>query len=231
MKKILILEPHPDDCLLSCHFFLSNLACKGFKFEVITFDSFNGRIGDLYFYDNFETRILKSNLIKHSCPYDRKLVLESKKVKASKRMFLFQEYMSKYRDNAFEVENALHLIEQNDYSFILCPLGLAHAMHIFVAEIARSKFDISKFLFFRDTPYGFKQYGKLLIEEYLQDNFKEAIKVELTIEELAIRKSLLKKYYPSEIGLMHPLYEMPNFERENFELIYTKGGRDVRELE
>lgn len=229
--SILVLEPHPDDLLFSCHFFLKSLSEDfNLRLHFVTIESRNRRDGDAYINHNFRGRILSYCESSHPTEfYDSKFVVKNKREK-NYNDILSRKYNEEYSILREDIFSKLVSLNPRSYDLIISPLGISHQTHMLLRETIMQLVSYDKLLFYRDQPYTNKQFGRIQLEELVSKfNLNLLTKIELDDNLIAEKRSMLKQYFPSELGLMHPLYEMPNFKRYNSEDIYGV-NQNVRTL-
>lgn len=226
IKNVLILEPHPDDLLFSCHNFLKKLSENSeIRLHFVTIESRNRRDGDAYLTHNFRGRILSYCESLHPTEfYDSKFVVKNKR-EPDYNDILSKKYNEEYSELREDIYKKLVSLNPRSYDLIISPLGISHQTHMLLRETIMQLVSYDKLLFYRDQPYTNKQFGRIQLGELTSKlNLILFKTIELSNDLIEEKKLILKRYFPSEIGLMHPLYEMPNFKKYNSEDIYEVGS-------
>lgn len=165
MDKVLIIQPHSDDALLSCAKFLFS---EDFKCKVLTVEKNTKRlledekvsdfIGVKYF--NLGVEVMDDYYSEFFKTYGRNAVLNDDNVvgfykeklgvdKIKELRIALKKKVSKYIDRGY---------------IIVCPLGVGHPFHYLVRYLLRKIED--NFIFYREFPHAFKKKALKQLEEY-----------------------------------------------------------------
>lgn len=224
MTKVLIIQPHSDDAILSCSNFLFG---EDFSTKVLTVEKNDRRlaedkglskfIGVKYFnlgievFDDYYSEFFKK--------YGRGAELSDVNVVPFYTKRLGKEKVKELRKALrAKVEKYIGL----GY-IIVCPMGVGHPFHYFVRYLLR-KIE-SGFVFYREFPHSYKkkalnQYNKELGNLELLFNFDDK-------ETNQLKYVVAQKFYKSQSGFF--FYEHSNVEKLYPEEYYTYKSEEEEE--
>lgn len=206
--KLLIVEPHPDDAVLSCYYHI--LRWKK------DFDIYLGSVGNNV-YDRSSKKFCEEVGIqylgvgmsdvhfKHRIPHTE--------VKKAECPWRYQR-VTYGRKFGFEYLQACKVVEdyigQVQPDLVVTSLGIYHPMHVITRMAVDFETDGIPKKYFVDLPYAFKKYGQAI----LSSSNHTPISIfplfgKFTEEEIKNKLSMFSKCYPSERGLLR--FETGNF--------------------
>lgn len=217
LNKVLIIQPHSDDAILSCAKFIFDTS---FKTKILTIEQNPSRVEEddnLYKFIGINTINLKtktkddyySEFFKVN---GRNAVLTDKNV-----ISFYEERIG--RDNIRKLKEEIHSVVEKyiDYGYmILCPLGIGHPYHYLVRYLLRDIED--GFIFYREFPHSYKRKAKsqldseLLVMSMVCDNSDEEIN--------KLKYTLAQKFYKTQSGFF--FYEHSNIEKLYSEEFFIK---------
>lgn len=208
MNKVLIIQPHSDDAILSCSKFIFD---EDYKTKVLTVEQNPSRVEEdknLYSFIGIETLNLNtktkddyySEFFKEN---GRDAVLSDENVIPFYEERLGADVIAKLKKELIDkVEKYIN------YGYmILCPLGIGHPYHYLVRHLLR---DIEgEFIFYREFPHSYKRKAKTQLEKELEGKALICENSDNEINEL--KYSLAQKFYKSQSGFF--FYEHGNIEK------------------
>lgn len=216
MNKVLIIQPHSDDAILSCSNFIFG---QDFQTKVLTVEkndkriaedkSLSDYIGVKYF--NLGVEVIDDYYSEFFKTYGRNTELSDSTV--------IPFYLKKFgKDKVKELRKALKAKVEKyiDRGYIIvCPLGVGHPFHYFVRYLLRKIED--SFIFYREFPHSYKKKA-------LGQFNRELNKVELLFdfddkETNSLKYVLAQKFYKTQSGFF--FYEHSNVEKLYPEEYYT----------
>jgi len=196
MKRILLVEPHPDDVCLG---FLYSVKRKEADYHLISVSSHNGRDSKKFcegmgiewhstkWVDDIpyqKYRISPHEIRKRRCPYSYQRIY----------------YLEQHEEEYLKIEKLIaKAVEEIGCDVVVTTLGILHPVHVLVSiacqTIAR---ELGKeLIYFADFPYASRKFGEKIIKD-------SGMKYSLVHgESLEIRKDkLLEQYYPTETNIL-----------------------------
>lgn len=201
--KVLIIEPHADDALLSCYTTLFN---PDYEVSIMTLTDEtaknssklkdDGIIKELYQlrgldHSDFKNRITNPRYVKDLYKLEGK-VIEHLKYKIRKSDNIRYDIIGTMLED--------HRSDINSYDLVLVPLGIVHPDHLVVRELVDSMNLGIKIRYYEDKPYNKRVYGQIMAKE-LSEGMK-LTEVALSEEQKVEKVKNLKKYYPTEVAIM-----------------------------
>lgn len=196
MKRILLVEPHPDDVCLG---FLYSVKRKEADYHLISVSSHNGRDSKKFceemgiewhstkWVDDIpyqKYRISPHEIRKRGCAY------------SYQRIYYLEQHEEKY----LKIEKLItKVVEEIGCDVIVTNLGILHPIHVLVSiaceQIAERQ--NKELIYFADFPYASRKFGEKIIED-------SGMKYSLVHNESSgIRKDkLLEEYYPTETNIL-----------------------------
>lgn len=224
MDKVLIIQPHSDDALLSCAKFLLG---EDFKCKVLTVEKNDKRlledekvsefIGVKYF--NLGVEVTDDYYSEFFKTYGRNTVLNDENV-----VGFYKEKLGV--DKIKEIRTALKkrvLKYINRGYIIVCPLGVGHPFHYLVRYILRKIED--GFVFYREFPHAFKRKALKQLEEY-----RNGIDLLSKFDDKDINQlkyDIAQKFYKTQSGFF--FYEHSNVLKLYPEEFYIKTEKEAAE--
>ena len=210
--KILILEPHGDDALLSCHDVLTNLNNE------ITLLTFSARSSyklieiyptikrapyldtrNLWFPDGHP--LLKTHEV-HRDYLDNKPIYDSY-INLLLSVFR-QEYIEDYEE---VLKSIFQELQKDRYDVVLCPVGLSHPYHVIVSHCWTDEFsklsrgDVPT-VYYGDKHYIQTRYCKELFLNYVSSRQLSVTGYGEVIPKNQNLEDALRVAYPSEVKLL-----------------------------
>lgn len=208
MDKILIIQPHSDDAILSCSNFIFG---QNFKTKVLTIEKNDKRIAeDRLLSDYIGVKYFNLGVEVIDDYYSEFFKVNGRNVELSDSTVI-PFYVKRFgKDKVKELRKVLNAkIDKyiNKGYIIVCPLGIGHPFHYFVRYLLR-KIENS-FIFYREFPHSYKrkaqvQFGKELNRVELLLDFNDN-----KINEL--KYILAQKFYKTQSGFF--FYEHSNLEK------------------
>jgi len=185
--KVLILEPHPDDALISTRAIILD-ASKQSIFEILTLCEWRENSSS-EFAGDLDTLFSECKLPNNAF----RLKLPNRSVK---KLDDYADAIKTNLDMELKISKMMRLISAKISSFgpdmILSPLGLGHPDHVAVSWAVQALDTPVPILYYVEFPYAFNRYGKILIHDALSRGGK------ILTYECPWDKSLMSKYYPKE---------------------------------
>lgn len=208
MNKVLIIQPHSDDAILSCSNFIFG---QDFKTKVLTVEKNPKRIsedkalsefiGVKYF--NLGVEVIDDYYSEFFKRYGRNAELDDANV--------VEFYTEKYgKAKIKELRRALTLkIEKylNRGYIVLCPLGVGHPFHYLVRYLLR-KIE-SSFVFYREFPHSYKRKALTQLNREL-----DSVELLFNFDDKEVNKlkyDVAQKFYKTQSGFF--FYEHSNVEK------------------
>lgn len=159
-SPILIVEPHPDDALLSCSHVLASNADKLVLSIGVNDSDGSAKLAD--YYPHIRTIDLRLPNIGWGFRCTPKEVKNTSDPVhyVRERLHEYPEYMARYG----EVYAALTPYKSQPNVFV--PVGLIHPYHVLVREVADEVFQRQQVTYYADKPYSEMGYGKLIEKGY-----------------------------------------------------------------
>ena len=209
MKKVLFIQPHSDDILLSC---FSKLSEEGIIPTILTVEFDEKRIKEDEKLKQFFPMIniiagVKISDNSYSTYYKnphQKFIPE----------LVFQTIDESLGDTIFDISDIIAtVIDGEDWDEIYTCMGVGHPLHWLVHELTKN--DATHF--YRDWPHSYKKRNSAFFDAYSKENFD-------FIEELGgddqkeMKIELVKQCYKSQSSLMY--FEQGNVEKHFSEKFY-----------
>lgn len=197
--KTLIVEPHPDDVILSMH----GILCSEVRDDwgdvfVLTISDVNGRDSEKYC-SSIGAGLVDVGAMRDINFSEHKL--DANVVKAADHPWLMQRLI--YGNNfADELIKMVKLVEGvvDDYSIemVIGPIGIFHPFHVIVS-IAIEYMNTSAIkVFYADTPYQFRVYGQKTIEDFESLGFGSYCEFKPGEDDVKKKLKLFRQCYPTE---------------------------------
>lgn len=206
--KLLFIEPHPDDAVLSSYYQLLK-----FKFD---YDIYLVSVSNHPWIKRSSKSFCKFIGISHidiepvlDLDYSQcKIPVPFLKKQLNPYKYQCEYYLSKYTDTFDKVSDLVNQVLINvKPDLIITALGIHHPMHV----ITRHAVDgVTKGIpkeYFVDMPYRFKRYGQMILTDS-GATLKSSIGP-FEEDEVKIKLNTFIKHYPTEANLLR-------FERDNF---------------
>ncbi len=213
MKKVLFIQPHSDDIVLSC---FGKLIEKGIQPTILTIEDDPKRIAE----DVKMNQYIPNLKIIKGVDFGG----EDKSYKAywgenMHRKFSPEEIMPIVTDFLGDekiesiLEVLMEVLDSEEWDEIYTCVGVGHPMHWFVHEITK---DVATH-FYRDWPHSYKKRNLDFFNSYSTTfNYLEEVDDE---EILRLKLEVFKKCYKSQSGLLY--FEQKNIEKNFSEKYYT----------
>lgn len=196
--KMLIIEPHSDDTLLSSLFSLNDIRKD---YDVYLYTITNSNVSNTHRDSSQFCKYANINFIPNTTyipqifyKYGLK-TLNGAKIEDQFNIF-YEHYQDIYRLIAYNIANIINVVNPQ---VILTCYGIFHCTHVFTAHVIR-QFNIPT-IHYLDNPY-------------YENNITIGEKYEVNAEEIKLKQQLLTKFYPSEaymIDLYPNIYSLPEY--------------------
>ena len=218
MDKILIVQPHSDDAILSCSRFLLG---DDFKVKVLTIDNDSKRleedrkvaktIGVKYIPFAFDVQD-ENDYGEFFKQYGKQAELNDDNV-----LDFYRKRFGRDKIKGFRKALRNKILSYIDKGYVICcPLGIGHPFHYFVRYVLRKIED--DFIFYREFPHSYKRKAKNQFEselkniELLQDFDDEDVNT--------LKYEIAQKFYKSQSGFF--FYEHDSIKKLYPEEFYIK---------
>ena len=199
--KILIVEPHPDDAVLSCYGYLDKMK-EDNDISILNMSSVDGR-NSLKFCEYMGINCLDISPDGSDVNF-KKFRIPISEIKSHPKPYIYQ--MSKYSDIAPDIiDSCFHkiygVLESIKPDIVVGPLGIYHPFHVLTRigfDAAVGKYKDAKVLLYADKPYSNKQYGLFIIDNALNTDVDAYDLYELTKETVRLKLKIFRKCYPTE---------------------------------
>lgn len=199
--KILFIEPHPDDILLSCYHHIVRLKTEDHDIQLLSVANhpWINRSSDKFCSAMNISRVgMKYILDVDFATYK----IPPKEIKAQPNPYTYQreKYLKTFSERLEETTDKLREVctSVNPDLIITC-LGIFHPMHVIVREAVDIATPNIKRQYYMDIPYKCKRYGEAIFNS---SNHKSVSLIIPTIEEGQAKVDLFKTCYPTEAGLL-----------------------------
>lgn len=219
--RTLIIEPHPDDAVLSLYGLISTyLKELGGVYLMSVADNgansseFCVKAGITYV-DNGMMDDVNFNLHKMNW----RDIVKAPNPWLIQRGYYLDQFPLQYQQVCDLIGKVMPII---DPDVIVVPIGIYHPMHILVSEAADKAAGRAMMLWYADTPYQFKGYGRITIDSFLVNgNGHEVVKAWTGKEaDIKAKLSMFRKCYKGQS--VH--WDEPSFYRSS-EMIFAEGAR------
>ena len=192
MKKVLLVEPHPDDILLSLYHYIK---INTFKDSFLVALSNPDRENSLNFSKDMGIKFINPLNIP-DIDWGLRMKLNNIDYKNSYNIFLdyYKDYIN--RLEIITYKKLKKIIDSIDIDSIICPLGILHPFHVFTRYIVE-KFN-KNIYYYADVPYAYRVYGTKIIESSgkVYDHYKP------TRKEVEDKIEAFLKYYKSQRNIL-----------------------------
>lgn len=213
--KLLLIQPHSDDILFSCSYFL--LHTDEYEVEVLTIENNPTRITEdrkLFEFLNIPFHHLDADFDDQSYyGYHKK----HKEVTVEESIIWLREFFG--NSVLVDVKSKLRKFlydffkTHKDYT-IVAPWGIGHPFHIFVRDLLEDmKFSM---WYYREFPHSYKRRSKLQVEKQQSDY--EIIKRFPVKDFYDVKWAIAKKFYKSQSSLL--FFESGHIKKQYDEEIY-----------
>lgn len=196
----LIVEPHPDDIVLSMHGILCSEIRKDWgDIFVLTISDVNGRDSRKYC-DSIGVGLVDMETLGDINFGENKL--NANAVRAAANPWLMQRsiYGNNFGDELVEVSTLIkNAINKYNIDMIVGPVGIFHPLHVIVS-IAIEILDIPAFIkmFYADTPYQFRVYGSRTLDDFVSQGFCPCYNFKPSEDDVKDKLKLFRRCYPTE---------------------------------
>lgn len=213
MKKVLFIQPHSDDIVLSC---FGKLIEKGIQPTILTIEDDPKRIAEDIKMNEFipNLKVVKGVDFGGEDKSYKGYWGENmhRKFNPEEVLLTAMDFLGEEKIEAI-MEVIGETLDLEEWDEIYTCMGVGHPMHWFVHEITKA-FSTH---FYRDWPHSYKKRNREFFESYsTQFNFVEEINDE---EVLRFKHEVFKKCYKSQSGLLY--FEQKNIENNFSEKYYT----------
>lgn len=215
MQKLLLIQPHSDDVLLSCSHFLFN---PEYKVEVLTVENDPKRIEEdkkLYGFLNIPYHHLDIEFTDDSYYgyYKEFKEMSDENSQAFLDTYYGQEKLDEINKKLIKFLNDFQ-DKKPDYR-IVSPLGIGHPFHNWVFGLLQC-YGLTE-MCYREFPHSYKRKAKLHFSQRVK---KYALSSTVNITDFAdIKWKLASKFYRSQSGLL--FYEQGYIKKNLPEEIYS----------
>jgi hypothetical protein len=232
-KRVLVLEPHGDDALLSMF-----EVCKGYEkglivdLDIVTMSgrsseefATDGGYGTSAIYNDIPDGDFKNRPTKHTVV--NRLVKDGVNVDSH-----FME-IARREPTYMNVLNCVRIIDFHSYDFVVLPVGVLHLDHMMLRDVVVElcsirNYPMDRVILCADVPYVMRAYGKKLLDSALL-NFSSREVVGLPDGSFGREKvKCLKAYYPTEVGFL--VFDRPKVESAGVYYAEGSGLEFIREL-
>jgi len=206
--KVLFVEPHPDDIVLSAYFTIKKLYSTDEIYLASVSNSPDYAIRDskrfcIHMGINFvETKMIPDIMLSN------KITPQRYKSESNPYEYQIYEYSRRYPES---IDNATALIadvvEQVKPDLFITCIGIGHPMHV-VTRIASDRIlGMSKNIhYFIEAPYWFRKYGERIVNYSKLARKSTYIPLKTEVDE---KLDVFKTCYPTEVSILR-------FDRDNF---------------
>lgn len=196
MKRILLIEPHPDDICLG---FFYSIKREKADYHLVSVSSHNGR-NSKRFCEEMDIKWHSTKLV-DDIPYQERRI-SPREIKKQKDSFLYQRmyYLQQHEERYLEIEELItKAIEKIPCETVVTTLGILHPIHVLVSIACEmiAKQQNKELIYFADFPYASRKFGEKIIKD-------SGMKCSLVHNKsLEVRKDkLLEEYYPTETNIL-----------------------------
>lgn len=212
MLKVLIIEPHGDDALLSAYKILSNKICdidiitlSGRSSEKLKGNQYLGTINNITYLDlediDYDTRP-KCNTHEYN-----KMYKEGINVYEHYCTVLGKEYGDEVWSQLVDVANKIseNIEDIHDYDIVLIPAGLNHPYHYFIYKAMRlitDKEEIPNIIYYAEKPYISNRYVRQMLDGLIKSENLSRYEVSMTEGDTAFKSQTFREVYPTEVNML-----------------------------
>lgn len=198
--QVLLIEPHPDDLLISAHEAVASLAQKA---ECTWVSMTNPREYANYPIQELGVKSAVSLLLsddgkrKDAKMYYRKYMVEHSVLQACNHFIKNSLYAAWLKQATVDL---VSILDSQQFDLILVPMGLKHVTHILTAmafHFAFSKTGSAKVWYYAEHPYSEMVSGKYMKEDLIHTRGLTLVHSNSN-RDTGNLTTLMKKYYPSE---------------------------------
>lgn len=214
MDKVLIVEPHGDDSLISCFNILNSVKLQK---DVLTLSERSSEALSDYL-PNVNARFLSREDYNYS---NRPATYKEINQWHKQGLNTFDEYKQLLLDRPEfvsviqDVYDTLDLLSseilRQDYSMVLIPRGIVHPYHLAVrlACVRTTQMIVGpKMIYYSEGPYNGKKYGQLLEKDSLESSPElHSLIVPIYNDNIPIKEKIFRKVYPTETTLFRFTYD------------------------
>ena len=218
-EKLLIVQPHSDDALLSCS---HCLLTEGYEVQVLTVECDPKRIAEdekLYDFLGIPFHHLNVEYIDNSYYAFRE---KYKDVTIENSYEFLRNYAGK--DTLAEIEYELiefvrKFFKKNKGYTLMAPWGIGHPFHLFVRDVLEQSISIMQY--YREFPHSYKKRAQAQIERMTEGGHAYTLKKKVEITDFAdVKWKLASKFYRTQSGLL--FYEQSYVKKNLPEEVYVK---------
>ena len=224
MDKVLIIQPHSDDAILSCSKFLFG---EDFKTKVLTVEKNDKRLAEDkklsefigVRYLNLGVEVMDDYYSEFFKEYGRNAVLSDDNV-----VPFYEKKLGKDKIKEIRIALKRKVSEYENKGYIIvCPLGVGHPFHYLVRYMLR-KIE-SGFVFYREFPHAFKRKALTQLDGYRKE--MDLISTFDDKETNTLKYEVAQKFYKSQSGFF--FYEHSNILKLHPEEFYIHGEEEEQE--
>lgn len=220
--KLLCIQPHSDDILFSCSYFL--LHPDEYEVEVLTIENNPKRIAEdkkLYEFLNIPFHHLDTDFDDQSYyGYHKKY----KEVTVEDSYIWLREFFGNetLTDIEVQLQEFLERFFKTHKGFmIVAPWGVGHPFHLFIRDLLERFTQLM--WYYREFPHSYKRRSKVQVEKQQEDyNIAHTFPVE---EFDDVKWGLAKKFYKTQSGLL--FYEQGYIKKQLPEEIYINKDQEL----
>jgi LmbE family N-acetylglucosaminyl deacetylase len=204
--KALLIEPHPDDILLSCHEYALDLAFQGYELHYISVTDGGGNGGwhprsareyaTLINSKTFEEfKLTDDGMSKDAKRPWREYMVENSSEVIVNKVVSGNSYYSEWMDNFSRKLSTSY--ESIQPSIVLCPIGLRHPTHVFVSYATHRLLGPGRVQYYVDHPYDAMKSGQYQMDDTIRvrNLSRVCLYSERDVDHL---KKLFTRLYPTE---------------------------------
>lgn len=220
--KLLLVQPHSDDILFSCSYFL--LHPEEYEVEVLTIENNPKRIAEdkkLFEFLEIPFHHLDTDFDDQSYyGYHKKY----KEVTVDDSWIWLREFFG--NDTLTDIEVQLRefltkFFKTHKGYMIVAPWGVGHPFHLFVRDLLEQT--CSLMWYYREFPHSYKRRSKVQVEKQ-QEDYK--IVHTFPVEDFDdVKWGLAKKFYRSQSGLL--FFEQGYIKKQLPEEIYIRKDQEL----
>lgn len=197
--KYLFLEPHPDDTSLSAFFYAKHI--KYWGNDIYVASVCNKSVKNKYrdskkFCDIMDFNFIKTEFADQPFFAEHRLPLADYKNADNPFEYVNSVYHKNWGEIAVQyddiVKNTIEIVKPD---FIVTTMGILHLAHIFTRYYIEKYFDNNKIMYYADSPYQWRAYGRPFIEK---SGLTELTRFQPKPEEIENKLNIFEKCYPSE---------------------------------
>jgi len=199
--KILIVEPHPDDAVLSCFGYMEKMKEKH-DISIIFMSSVDGRNSKKFCdYMGIEHLEIVPDIPDITFKEYRIPIAE---IKSHPRPYIYQvdKYLEIGEVQAGDCGQKIYeTLDKVKPDVVLGPLGVYHPFHVITRlglDAACESYGKADKLLYADKPYSNKQYGLFIVNDALDTDVGDAKVFELPEAAVKLKLKIFRKCYPTE---------------------------------